>query len=112
MPRKVIVTCERLIPNEEIRSDPSRTVIPFFCVDAVCEVPFGSYPGNMPYEYFSDEDHLRQWLKVEEDPIAFGAFLDRYIFGVKDFTEYLELCGGLKRMQELRRQELLLDRGR
>jgi glutaconate CoA-transferase subunit A len=109
---KVVITCERLIPNEEIRRDPSRTLIPFFCVDAVSEVPFGSYPGNMPYEYFSDEDHLRRWLKVEEDPAEFRAFLDRHIFGVKDFAEYLDLCGGLKRMQELRRQEFLLDRGR
>src|SRR5262245_7806990 len=58
---RLIITCERLIPVEEIRQDPTRTVIPFFCVDAVCEVPFGSYPGNMPYEYFSDEDHLRAW---------------------------------------------------
>ena len=44
-----------LIPEDEIRRNPDRTLIPFFCVDAVCEVPFGSYPGNMPYEYFSDE---------------------------------------------------------
>src|SRR5438132_12330861 len=63
--KRLIITCERLIPNDEVRADPSRTVIPFYCVDAVCEVPFGSYPGNMPYEYFSDEEHLRQWLDVE-----------------------------------------------
>src|SRR5262249_50512994 len=31
--KKLIVTCERLISNHEIRSDPTRTVIPFFCVD-------------------------------------------------------------------------------
>jgi glutaconate CoA-transferase subunit A len=110
--KKLIITCERVIPNEEIRRDPSLTVIPFFCVDAVCEVPFGSYPGNMPYEYFSDEEHLRQWLQVEEDLAAFKPFLDRYLFGVKDFTEYLQLCGGLERMRQLRAQELLLHRGR
>src|SRR5207244_8953079 len=77
--KKLIITCERLIPNEEIRSDPSRTAIPFFCVDAVCEVPFGSYPGNMPYEYFSDEEHLCQWLAVEKDVERFKEFLNRYI---------------------------------
>src|SRR5262249_14303002 len=109
---RLIITCERLIPHEEIRSDPSRTVIPFFCVDAVCEVPFGSYPGNMPYEYFSDEDHLRQWLQAERDPAGHRAFLDRYMFGVRDFAEYLQLCGGLPRFQELRQQEFLLHRGK
>jgi glutaconate CoA-transferase subunit A len=110
--KKLIITCERLISTDEIRDDPSRTVIPFFCVDAVCEVPFGSYPGNMPYEYFSDEDHLRHWLRVEKDPAAFREFLDEYLYGVKDFNGYLNRCGGLPRLQELRRQELLLDRGR
>src|SRR5205814_9273550 len=44
--KKLIITCERLIPGDEIRQDPTRTVIPFWCVDAVCEVPYGSYPGN------------------------------------------------------------------
>jgi glutaconate CoA-transferase subunit A len=108
----LIITCERLIPNDEIRQDPSRTIIPFFCVDAVCEVPFGSYPANMPYEYFSDEEHMRLWLNVERDPERFKTFLDQYIYGVKDFNEYLQLCGGLTRMQQLRQQELLLHQGR
>jgi len=110
--KKLIVTCERLIPNDDIRLDPTRTVIPFFCVDAVCEVPFGSYPGNMPYEYFSDEEHFRLWLKVEEDPAEYQKFIDKYIYGVRDFTEYLRLCGGLARMQHLRHEEFLLNRGR
>jgi len=74
----------------------------------VCEVPYGSYPGNMPGEYFSDEDHLREWLRVEKDEAEFKAFLDKYIYGVPDFEAYLGLCGGIERMKELRAQELLL----
>jgi glutaconate CoA-transferase subunit A len=110
--KKLIVTCERLIPSDDIRREPTHTVIPFFCVDAVCEVPFGSYPGNMPYEYFSDEEHLRRWLEVEKDPAVYQEFLNEYLFGVSDFNEYLQKCGGLPRLQELRRQELLLHLGR
>ena len=110
--KKLIVTCERLIPSDDIRSDPSRTVIPFYCVDAVCEVPYGSYPGNMAYEYFSDEKHLCQWLQAEKDLNEFRKFLDTYIYGVKNFAEYLQLCGGLERLQELRRQEFLLHQGK
>jgi glutaconate CoA-transferase subunit A len=109
--RRLIITCERLIPNDEIRQDPSRTIIPFYCVDAVCEVPFGSYPGNMPYEYFSDEQHLREWVTAEADLDRYRAFLDGYIFSVKDFAEYLERCGGLRRLQQLRQEEFLLHRG-
>jgi len=107
--KKVIITTERLIHNDVIRNNPTATHIPYFLVDAVIEVPFGSFPGVMPYEYFSDEDHLRHWLKVEKDPEDLKAFLDKYIYGTKDFNEYLELCGGLKRMQELRHTELRID---
>jgi glutaconate CoA-transferase subunit A len=95
-----------------MRHDPHRTQIPFLCVDAVCEVPFGSYPGNMPGEYFSDEDHLKLWLEVEKEPTAFKQFLDDHVYGVKDFVEYLEACGGLRRLQQLRQREFLLHLGR
>ncbi len=110
--KKLIVTCERLIPNDDIRADPTRTVIPFYCVDAVCEVPFGSYPGNMAYEYYSDEEHLRSWLRAEQDPDDYRRFLDQYVFGPRDFADYLERCGGIRRLQQLRQEEFLLHRGR
>ena len=60
----------------------------------------------MPYEYFSDEDHLKAWLTAEQDEATYHAFLEEHIFGVSDFGEYLDRCGGLRRLQELRRQEL------
>ncbi len=104
--KKLIISCERLVSNDEIRRDPTATIIPYYCVDAVCEVPYGSYPGNMPYEYYSDEDHLRQWLQAESDPETHRQFLDDCIFGVSDFTEYLERCGGKQRLEQLREQEL------
>jgi glutaconate CoA-transferase, subunit A len=106
--RRVLVTCERLVPTEEIRQDPTRTAIPYFLVDSVSEVPYGSYPGNMPYEYFSDEEHLREWLDVEEDPDRLAAFVRRHILDTPDFQSYLELCGGLERMRRLRLRELLI----
>ncbi len=110
--KRVIITCERLVPHDEMRRDPHRTQIPFLCVDAVCEVPFGSYPGNMPGEYFSDEDHMKLWMEVEKDRAAHAQFLEDHIFGVRDFAEYLDLCGGLKRLQALRQRELLLHMGK
>jgi glutaconate CoA-transferase subunit A len=108
--KHVIITTERLVTNQEIRRDPTATVIPFYLVDGVIEVPYGSYPGNMAYEYFSDEDHLQQWLEAETDMETFRAFLDKYLYGVKDFDEYLSLCGGLSRLKELRAEEVLADR--
>ena len=108
--KHLIITTERLVTNDEIRNEPEATIIPSFCVDAVCEVPFGSYPGNMPGEYFSDEDHLREWLSAERDEDEFGRFLDKYIYGAPDFDAYLQLCGGLGRIKELRALELMLPK--
>ncbi len=103
--KRVIVTTEKIVSTDDIRKRPYDTVIPSFCVDAVCEVPFGSYPGNMPGEYFSDEDHLKMWMTVESDEAAYDTFLDQYIYGVSDFAEYVQLCGGEARMAFLRAQE-------
>jgi glutaconate CoA-transferase subunit A len=107
--KHVVLTCERLVDTEVFRNDPHKVMIPYFCVDAVCEVPYGSYPGNMPFEYFSDEAHLKEWLTVEKDPAKLKEFLQKNIYSCKDFNEYLEKNGGLKRMQELRRIEFMVN---
>jgi glutaconate CoA-transferase subunit A len=108
--KRVIITTERLIPNEEIRRDPTRTVIPFYLVDAVCEVRYGAYPGTMPYEYFSDEEHLQEWFRVQSDPEEFRKFLSRNIYECPDHYEYVRRNGGIQKVNELRRRELLIDR--
>ncbi|MGD0275649.1 MAG: CoA-transferase [Syntrophales bacterium] len=105
--KRLIITCERLISNDEIRRDPSLTVIPYWCVDAVCEVPYGSYPGNMYGEYFSDEAHLREWMDAEKDEETLKKFIDRIIYDCKDHNEYLEINGGLQKMQMLRQKEMM-----
>lgn len=108
--KHLIISAERLIDNTAIRMRPTQTVIPYYLVDAVIEVPFGSYPGNMPYLYYSDEEHLAQWLEVEKDPQRFEKFLDHYIYGVSCFEKYLERCGGLVRLKELQKLETLVDK--
>lgn len=105
--RRVILTTERVVATDEFRRDPARTSIPYWLVDAVCHVPYGSYPGEMPYEYSSDERHLAEWVDSERDEATFRAFLEKYIYGTHDFGEYLELIGGESRLSELRALEPL-----
>jgi len=38
--RRVVVTCEEIIPTSEIRKIPNMTAIPSYCVSAVVKVPF------------------------------------------------------------------------
>ncbi|MGE5249047.1 MAG: CoA transferase subunit A, partial [Bacteroidota bacterium] len=105
--KHLILTTEHLVDTEEIRRTPERTQIPYWLVDAVCHVPYGSYPGNMPYEYYFDEDHLTEWFQAEKDETSLAAFLEKYIYGTEDFAEYLALKGGEGRMAELRALEPL-----
>jgi glutaconate CoA-transferase subunit A len=105
--KHLILTTERIVSTDTIRANPCQTFIPYWLVDAVCEVRYGSYPGNMPYEYYSDEAHLAQWLEVEKDEAVLQAFVDKYIHGTRNFDEYLELCGGETNMQALRELEPL-----
>jgi glutaconate CoA-transferase subunit A len=105
--KRVIISTERLVETDEIRKDPVKTLLPYYLVDAVCHVPYGSYPGNMPYEYYSDEEHLAEWMEAERDEATFKAFVDKYIYGVSTFEEYLALKGGERRMAELRALEPL-----
>ena len=106
--KRLIITTEKLINHDEIIRDPSSTRIPFNLVDAVCEVPFGAYPGTMPYEYFSDEAHLREWMTTEKDKDKFKEFLKRNIYECADHEEYIARNGGTRKMRELRAKELLL----
>lgn len=105
--RRLIITTERLVDTAVFRRDPRKTSIPFWQVDAVCHVPFGSYPGNMPFEYFSDEKHLAEWIEAEQSEETFARFLDHYIYSVENFETYLTLAAGEDRLAELRKLEIL-----
>ncbi len=105
--KRLIITTERIVSTDVFRKDPGKTSIPYWLVDAVCLVPYGSYPGQMPYEYFSDEEHLAEWIEAERDPQTFNAFLDKYIYSTRNFEEYLELIGGERRLAELAAMEPL-----
>lgn len=91
--KRLIISTEEIIPTEEIRKHPDRTVIPYYLVDAVVEAPFGSHPGEMCYVYERDEDQIKEWVNASKEPDTTKAYLDKYIYGVKDHQEYLALIG-------------------
>ncbi len=107
--RRLILTTEEIVPADEIRSAPWRTVIPFYLVDAVVEVPYGCHPCQMPRRYYFDEDHMREWLNRSKTPEGAAGYFQEYVFGVPDYDAYLAKIGGLPRMLHLRRIEELRD---
>ena len=91
--RRLIITTEEIVADDFVRCEPCRTDIPFYIVDAVCEVPFGAHPTQMPYLYFFDEPHIRGWLTQTKTPEGTQAYLEKYVYGVADFAAYLDLIG-------------------
>lgn len=101
----VIITAEEIVHDEVISNDPALTKIPFFVVDAVVEVPYGSHPNQLPGEYSFDEDQWQRWLdaSLEDDKIT--DYLNKYVHESTDHYDYLEKIGGLKVLHELKKIE-------
>ncbi len=102
--RRLILTTEKIIDNEIIRQEPWKTNIPFFVVDAVVQVPYGSHPAEMPGLYWFDEEHIAEWLKISRTQEGVEEYFKKYIFGVSNFEQYLELCGGMEKLDYLRKR--------
>ncbi len=89
----VILTTEQIIDNNEIRRTPDRTDIPFFCVDAVVEVPYGCLPHECYGTYEPDFNHMDMYVKVMMERTTEGVqeYLDKYVYAPHAFDDYLSL---------------------
>ncbi|MEM0492755.1 MAG: CoA-transferase [Candidatus Thermoplasmatota archaeon] len=103
--RRLIITTEKIIDNKKIRSEPHRTMIPYYLVDAVVETPLGAHPCQMPYDYFFDEDHIKEWLSYSKTDEGVKEYLDKYVLNVDSQDEYIELIGGTDKVKKLKRIE-------
>ena len=90
---RVILTAEEIVDDEIIRSDPNRTLIPAFIVDAVCHVPYCAHPSYTQGYYDRDNAFYLTWDKISESRQAVQQYLDEWVFGVKNRDEYWEKLG-------------------
>jgi len=91
--KRVILTAEDIVDESIIRSDPNRTLIPGFIVDAVCHVPFCSHPSYTQGYYDRDNAFYLEWDKISQDRAAVQSWLNEWVFGVKDRSEYWQKLG-------------------
>lgn len=92
---RVILTTERIVSNDQIRRAPDQTKIPFFAVDAVVELPFGCAPHECYGAYEPMYRHMEYYVDlVNGDPVkGMQDYLDRFVYGPKSWTEFLDLIG-------------------
>jgi glutaconate CoA-transferase subunit A len=92
---RVILTTERIVSNDQIRRTPDQTKIPFFAVEAVVEVPFGCAPHECSGINEPLFKHMEYYTSlVNKEPVkGMAEYLDRYVYGPKSWTDYLNLLG-------------------
>lgn len=92
---RVILTTERIVSNDQIRRAPDQTKIPFFAVEAVVEAPYGCAPHECFGAYEPLFPHMDYYAELTRKNPEAGAkeYLDRFYYGPKSWTEYLNLVG-------------------
>jgi len=98
---KVFVTVDRLVHPGTPGWDPRQVTLPHMLVDGVIEVPFGAHPTSSHSLYLSDEEHFRRYLAAARSPEGWQAYLEEFVHGPADQADYLERCGGVRRMMAL-----------
>ena len=93
--KRVILSTERIISNDQIRRSPDQTRIPFFTVDAVVEAPYGAAPHECYGQYEPFFDHLDMYAAmIKQDPDG-GAkrYLEEYYHQSDSWEDYLNRLG-------------------
>ncbi|MBK8049495.1 MAG: CoA transferase subunit A [Anaerolineales bacterium] len=87
---KVIVVVEEIVPEEVIRGDPNRTLIPGLIVDAVVHEPLGAHPSYVQGYYDRDNEAYLEWDRISQDLAATEDWLQEWVYAVPDRTAYIE----------------------
>jgi glutaconate CoA-transferase subunit A len=111
--RHVILTAEEIVDESVIRSDPNRTVIPEFIVEAVCHVPYAAHPSYTQGYYDRDNEFYLEWDNVSESREAVQAYLDEWVFGLPDRAAYWKKLGSAvhERLKVKPRPSVVVDYG-
>ena len=100
--KRTIVIAEHIVSGDAIRKQPELCAIPGLLVSHVVDLPFSAHPTCVYREYDYDAEEINRYVAAQKSPQKFRDYLDKYVFGVKDHREYIELVGGLRRLGTLR----------
>lgn len=98
---KLIVIAEQIVPEEFIRREPERNLIPPHLVDYVVELPWAGHPTGCYGAYEADGDFIKDFYNQTRTQEGFDAWAQEWIFGLKDHEEYLNKLG-VARLEKLR----------
>jgi glutaconate CoA-transferase subunit A len=111
--KRVILTAEEIVPSDTIRSDPNRTLIPGFIVQAVCHVPYCAHPSYTQGYYDRDNAFYLEWDQLSASQESVQAYLDEWVYSLPDRAAYWEKLGleTRRRLQVGSRPSAVVDYG-
>ena len=98
--KRVLVIADEVVEPEVLASDPNRTVIPGFLVNAVVESRYGAHPSPVQGYYKRDDAFFRQYHEQTKTKADTDAWLSRWVYGLPDRREYMNQLGSC-RVEEL-----------
>jgi glutaconate CoA-transferase subunit A len=87
--KRVITVTEEIVEPEVIASDPNRTVIPGFLVNAVVESPHGAHPSPVQGYYSRDHAFFSEYHEQTKTSEASADWLQHWVYGIRDRAEYI-----------------------
>jgi glutaconate CoA-transferase subunit A len=100
--KRTILIAEHVVPSDTIRQYPERTFIPGLLVSHVVELPFSAHPCSVFGEYDYDSDQIKKYAEANKSIETMKAYLDQYVYGVKDHQGYLKSVGGMEKLSGLK----------
>lgn len=88
--KKVVLSAEEIVDQSTIRSDPNRTLIPDFIVDAVVEEPWCAHPSYAQGYYDRDNDFYVEWDEISKEHETTEKYLEEWVYGVENRSEYIK----------------------
>jgi len=91
--KKLIITCDELVSEDYICQQPQQNQIPHYVVDAVVPVSYGAHPASSYMNYDYDATFLREFHTSMREDSTREAWMEEWVYGIKDHQEYLEKLG-------------------
>jgi glutaconate CoA-transferase subunit A len=88
--KKVILTCEEIVDESVIRSDPNRTLIPDFVVHAVVHEPWCAHPSYTQGYYDRDNEFYMQWDEITKEHETTMKYMEEWVYGVENRAQYMK----------------------
>jgi len=99
--KKVIISCEEIVDESVIRSDPNRTLIPDFVVHAVVHEPWCAHPSYTQGYYDRDNEFYMEWDGITKEHDDTMKYMDEWVYGVESRAEYMKKLPSSKVLQLL-----------